>query len=202
MLREDLPTRGDPSDQGARKRVLAVASRILDESGIEGLTIRRLARESGFTPPAIYALFGDKAGLVVALIDCGFRDLLDRVRNIERSDDAMLYARRAFRELVQFGRDHHWHFQLIETTVPQHSMLESVQEARVVLSAPLAEMAASGAIQNLDIELVRQTLWCLVHGLISLPPSRPDVAWRDQLSEWAFETMLTGLRHIDRPGEA
>jgi hypothetical protein len=42
-------------------------------------------------------------------------------------------------------------------------------------------------------ELMRQALWSLLHGLILLPPSRPDVVWRDDLDRVALEAMLTGL---------
>jgi AcrR family transcriptional regulator len=58
-----------------RERLLAAALRILATDGASALTARRLAREAGTSPPAVYELFGDKAGVVRALFFAGFAQL-------------------------------------------------------------------------------------------------------------------------------
>lgn len=47
--------------------LLAAAERIVEESGVEALSVRRVADEVGTTTRAVYSLFGSKDGLVVAL---------------------------------------------------------------------------------------------------------------------------------------
>jgi AcrR family transcriptional regulator len=60
-----------------RDRVLEAAVTVLVSEGVEGFTTRRIAREAETSLPAVYELFGDKAGLVREVFFGGFR-LLDR----------------------------------------------------------------------------------------------------------------------------
>jgi AcrR family transcriptional regulator len=55
-----------------RDQVLRAALDVLASGGIEQLTARRVARAAGTSVPAVYELFGDKAGLVRALFFEGF----------------------------------------------------------------------------------------------------------------------------------
>jgi AcrR family transcriptional regulator len=58
-----------------RARVLAAALTLLEREGASALTARRLAAEAGTSPPAVYELFGAKAGVVRALFFAGFAQL-------------------------------------------------------------------------------------------------------------------------------
>ena len=185
--------RGDPSASDARETVLACASRLLDESGQEGLTIRRLASESGFTPPAIYSLFGDKAGLIEALVERSFLHVIERMQKIEDPGDGRDYARLAFREIVNYGREHRHHFQLLEERIPAAALDDDANQARFRLSAPLMQLAGTTSFPAKDVELMRQVFWSLLHGLITLPPIRGDVEWQDDLADAAFEVVLGGF---------
>lgn len=46
---------------------------MLANDGVGGFTTRKLAREANTSPPAVYELFGDKAGLVQEVFFEGFR---------------------------------------------------------------------------------------------------------------------------------
>jgi len=52
-----------------RTRVLAAAQRLLSDSGIAAVDIREVARAAGVGVGTVYRGFGDKAGLVAALLD-------------------------------------------------------------------------------------------------------------------------------------
>lgn len=49
-----------------RDEVLRVALTMLATDGVEGFTTRRVASGASTSVPAVYELFGDKAGLVAA----------------------------------------------------------------------------------------------------------------------------------------
>lgn len=70
-----------------RERVVAVAVELLAEEGASGLTARSLAARAGTSAPALYELFGDKAGIVRALYLEGFRQLADALGTIGASAD-------------------------------------------------------------------------------------------------------------------
>ena len=59
--------------QDLRDRVLEVAVTLLAEEGVAGFTTREVARQAQTSTPAVYELFGDKAGLVREVFFEGFR---------------------------------------------------------------------------------------------------------------------------------
>jgi AcrR family transcriptional regulator len=67
--------------------VLAAALELLAREGVRGFTTRRLAHAADTSTPAVYELFGDKAGLVRELFFAGFRLLRARLDELEETDD-------------------------------------------------------------------------------------------------------------------
>jgi AcrR family transcriptional regulator len=55
-------------------KILAAAQRVLVAKGFAGLTLRAIAQESGENSAMVQYYFGNKAGLVKAMIDSVFRD--------------------------------------------------------------------------------------------------------------------------------
>jgi AcrR family transcriptional regulator len=81
---------------------------LLAESGAAGVTARSLAVRADTSPPAVYELFGDKAGVVRALYFEGFRRLSEALSGLRESDDPMadLWAvAAAYRNFVRNNRD-------------------------------------------------------------------------------------------------
>src|SRR6185503_20121864 len=70
-----------------RDHVLQVAVAMLADEGIAGFTARRVAQAAETSTPAVYELFGDKAGLVRDVFFEGFRLLGRRLDRTELSDD-------------------------------------------------------------------------------------------------------------------
>jgi AcrR family transcriptional regulator len=57
------------------RRIAAAARRLLDKEGTEAVTMRRVAVAVGITPMAIYRHYPDRAALLNALVDEGFKAL-------------------------------------------------------------------------------------------------------------------------------
>jgi AcrR family transcriptional regulator len=70
-----------------RSRILEVALATLAAEGVAGVTTRRIAALAETSPPAIYELFGHKAGLVRDLFFEGFRRLLATFEQLETTAD-------------------------------------------------------------------------------------------------------------------
>lgn len=70
-----------------RDHVVRVALETLANEGVGGFTARRVAADASTSTPAVYELFGDKAGLVRELFFEGFRMLGRHYRALEPSDD-------------------------------------------------------------------------------------------------------------------
>jgi AcrR family transcriptional regulator len=61
-------------------RILVVARDILDREGLAALAMRPVADRVGITPMAIYRHYDDRASLVNAIADDGFRELAARMQ--------------------------------------------------------------------------------------------------------------------------
>jgi AcrR family transcriptional regulator len=62
-----------------RDRIFKAARRLFDEKGIEGVSLRNVAKKIGITPMAIYRHFEDKEALVDALVLDGLAEWSARV---------------------------------------------------------------------------------------------------------------------------
>jgi len=82
-----------------RERGIASALAVLAEEGVAGLTTRTVARRADASVPAIYEVFGDKAGLIREVFFQGFRMLGDDLAALPPTADLHDLAE-AFRRFV------------------------------------------------------------------------------------------------------
>jgi AcrR family transcriptional regulator len=76
------PRRRMPAQQRSRERVeriLEVAGRLIAEQGVEALTTRAVAAESGVPVASLYRYFADKNEILLALIERDFAEMDTRV---------------------------------------------------------------------------------------------------------------------------
>ena len=79
-----LPLAGAPPAARAdalrnREKVLAAARRLFEERGVGNVAIDEIAREAGVGKGTVFHRFGDRAGLVMALVDDEERALQDQI---------------------------------------------------------------------------------------------------------------------------
>ena len=89
---------GRPKVHGeeARSALLAAAERIAESEGLEAVSLRRLAAETGLATRATYSTFGSKAGLLDALGVAAFDWLGGLVAELPDTDNAAV-------DIVQAG---------------------------------------------------------------------------------------------------
>jgi AcrR family transcriptional regulator len=88
-----------------REHIVQVAVAMLAADGVEGFTTRKLAERASTSPPAVYELFGDKAGLIREVFFEGFRLLGARFGRLPESGDPRADLIRALRVIRFFVRD-------------------------------------------------------------------------------------------------
>lgn len=89
-----------------RDRVLQVALELLSRAGVAGFTTREVARGARTSTPAVYELFGDKAGLVRGVFFEGFRLLRRYFDRLDESSDPRGDLVRMIAIYREFLRDH------------------------------------------------------------------------------------------------
>jgi AcrR family transcriptional regulator len=71
------PRRADAARN--REKVLAAARRLFDQRGVANVPMDEIARAAGVGKGTVFHRFGDRAGLVMALVDDGERALQDKL---------------------------------------------------------------------------------------------------------------------------
>src|SRR5262245_30480417 len=88
-----------------RDRVLQVAVAMLATEGVAGFTTRKVAEGAETSTPAVYELFGDRAGLVREMFLEGFRMLRRCFDRLEETADSRADLVRVIESLRAFVRE-------------------------------------------------------------------------------------------------
>ncbi len=179
----------------ARRAILDATQALLVEGGFERFSMRRLADRCGYTPPTVYYYFGDKQGLIDALLEERFSLLLSRVRRVPASPDPIERLRRLVLAFVRFGLKNPAHYRLLMTprSEDEAPAPPSADKCMALFADPMGALHAEGRLHIEDLEAARQVLWVTLHGLISLRSGRPNYAWASRLESLAVDCTLRGL---------
>lgn len=193
MTAEAAALRRRQSRADARRAILDAAESLLVEVGYDGFSVRKLVDRCGYSAPTLYHYFGDKTGLIHALLEERLRKLVAELRAVPESHDPVEKMRSLMRAFVRFGRENPSHYALLTQLGDEDAEpVPAGEEASAILLQPLEELAARGGLVHPDVELVRQSIWVHVHGMISLPSARPDVEWCEGLIEEGIEAVVRG----------
>ncbi len=176
-----------------RRTILEAAEQLLLERGTEGFSMRRLAARSGYTLPTIYHHFGDKPRLLEALLEERFRRLLGALRRVGGDGDPEELLRGMLAALVRFGMRHPNHYRLLVEASLEGTEPPSAEQARALMEAPVAALAAAGRLLEPDVEATGQLLWMFSHGLISLRTCGPEIDWVPGLIEKGIDGIMRSL---------
>ena len=160
---------------GVRAReIVFEARKLIEEQGLEALTMRYLAQRLGMRAPSLYKHFANKESLEALLISIGFEEQANLFESALRSSRQPLIAMaRAYRAYAQ---DHPGLYRLMYDRELNRRLLREGSEQRAVL--PVV-MATGG-----DRDLARAA-FAFAHGMTILelnrrfPPAADlDAAWR------------------------
>lgn len=160
---------------------MAAGRQLLEEEGLEALTMRRLAERVGIRAPSLYKHLPDKAALEAAIIATGFEEAaaafeqaVDRAGegSGEGSGDALVALAAAYR---RFALEHPHLYRLMTNGPLPRAHLPPGLEGRT--AAPLLRVAGS--------EARARAVWAFAHGMVMLeldqrfpPDADLDAAWR------------------------
>ncbi|NUO46243.1 MAG: TetR/AcrR family transcriptional regulator, partial [Streptomyces sp.] len=126
----------------AREKILEAAARLLAEAPAAEVSTRAVCEAAGVGAPMLYRLFGDKAGLLAAVVDRGFEQYLASKRAARPGDDPVADLRSGWDNHLRFALEHPHHYRLMyspELTVPP----AAAREAHALLHAILERCAAA-----------------------------------------------------------
>jgi AcrR family transcriptional regulator len=155
-------SRSGPYHHGDLRRALVDAAlTVIAESGPAATSLRGIARRAGVTHAAATYHFGDKAGLLTAVAEQGFRLLADELERARVSTGSFVEVGVAY---VRFAVTHRAHFEVMFRPELYHrgdpALLDARRATATLLYGPgradAAQLAAGVAA------------WSIVHGLATL----------------------------------
>jgi len=195
-----------------RDKILDAARELFVSEGYEGVSMRRVAEKIEYSPTAIYVYFADKQELFHELCQQDYARLAEVFQSSAMSSDPIERLKQIGSTYIEFGVRYPNHYKFMFMT--PHPPHEPDEEDREVMGNPEVDAYAflKWAVQQAidagrlreefqDAELISQTLWAAVHGVISLDIAKctdPWVDWRplQQRAQLMLDVTLRGLvRH-------
>lgn len=184
-----------------RDRVLQVAVAMLASEGVAGFTTRKVAQEAETSTPAVYELFGDKAGLVREMFFEGFRMLRRSFDRLAETGDPRADLVDVVRALRAFVRENPLLAQVMFSRPfadfdPGPSGLEAGSAVRLFVVGRVRRCIEAGVLAG-DATDIAHVLVSLTQGLAAtesagwLGTSKASVERRWDL---AIRAVLDGLR--------
>jgi AcrR family transcriptional regulator len=168
-----------------RTRILDAARELFASEGVESVTMRRIADRIEYSPTAIYFHYKDKESLLAELCDHDFRNFAHGFAVIAQMPDPVERLRAAGRSYVEFGLSNPSHYRLMfMTPKPPHEQNESgkgnpEEDAYAFVRGIVLDLQAQGRLREDagDVDLVAQTIWATIHGLVSLEIAKCNDEW-------------------------
>ena len=194
-----------------RDRILEAARELFIKQGYDGVSMRMLAQTIEYSPTAIYVYFNDKEQLFQELCLQDFARLAQVFQDAEMPSDPVERLMHIGRTYVEFGNRYPNHYRLMFMTPHPHPLGELNEQecerkgnpevdAYAFLKLTVQQVMDAGRFREelKDADLISQTLWAAVHGVISLQISKCHDSWvglrsTEQRATLMLDVTLRGL---------
>jgi AcrR family transcriptional regulator len=154
-----------------RDRLLAAAASLLDQGGVEAVTLRDVGRMAGVSHNAPYKHFADKTALLAAVAANELRALARRLERARRDAlDPIAAMAAAGRGYVRWAAAHPERFKLTfsRLDVDDPDVGDAAAAARVTFFQPFLAAARAGLLRDNDAGRVAVRVWTAAHGAVDL----------------------------------
>ncbi len=191
-VRETVNASPDSAAGGLRERVLAAALLMLDQEGRDSLTTRSVAAAAGVQAPALYRLFGDKRGLLNAVVEHGYAAYLREKGHRTPAADPLDELRAGWDLHVSFGLAHPAMYTLMVAGAYPGETSSAEASGRVYLERKVRALALAGRLRVSEeqaAQLMHASASGVVLTLLSLPQEKRDPG----LSLLARESVMAAI---------
>jgi AcrR family transcriptional regulator len=163
---------GRTPSRAVEQALVNAAERVLVRDGLGGLTVRAVAAEAAVAPMGVYNRFGNKDGLVAAVLARGFEGLRAATAAADDADpvDRLLTCGRNYRRFALENPQHYgamfgagW-----AAAVPTEELVDRAGAAFQALVDRVGYAVDRGALRPADPVDTAQLIWSSVHGAVSL----------------------------------
>jgi AcrR family transcriptional regulator len=156
----------------ARTRLLDAAEGLLTASPNSDIAIRDVCRIAGVGLPVLYRQFGDKAGLLKAVVDHGFDRYLDIKRDAKPSPDPVEDLLAGWDSHIEFAVSHPAVYRLMFS--PSFDQVPRAAGELMRILRDALERAAAAGLLTVDIDLATQQIMAAGIGVSLALVTQPD----------------------------
>jgi AcrR family transcriptional regulator len=183
--------------QDTRRGLLDAAAAVLAERGVDGASTREIYKRVGVKAPTLYHHFGNKRGLMDAVVTDAFDRYLAEKRRLRPTGDPFVDLRRGWDAHVAFARANPVLYQLMFPTggdPPSAAALESLR----LLREGFDRLAEDGALrERITPELATRSLSAALHGVTAAICRDPTNPGNARLSATVRDAVVDALLRTD-----
>jgi len=154
-----------------RRRISDVAESLFETDGYTKISMRRIAREVGCTPMALYNYYDAKIDILRTLWQGIFETVFARISSFQRDGEPLEYLIKISSIYVQYWLEHPDHYRLVFMTEgvsqPDVSFFlgsdQTLQQFAVFGEA--ISKATKESINPIDLKVKVDMLACILHGV-------------------------------------
>lgn len=218
------PRRRRLPPEARRAQIVEAARALFAEGGLQGVSMRHIARRVGISQAAIYQHFEDKDAILFAVAEGFFLNLIEaKERNFDCDLAPIEKLRMAMRTYVESGLARPEEYRLVFMTdapgLRRHAPIKLMAAASPAqtqvdpeiqpskgqiayghLEGLVRELMAEGHLRLGDPDTIAEAIWAAGHGVVSLLITHVDFLWTPaQLINTQIDIILNGLLPINSP---
>jgi AcrR family transcriptional regulator len=190
-----------------RETILNAAREIVSSSGVDGISIRKIAGMIEYSPAIIYHYFKNKEEIIEILIEENYHKILAALSSFNTSDitpaEKLRESSKSFIMLAVQMEDAYKSIMLnnSETVLTHTSVLQRgaayERPAIAMLCRVLRELPGFNEKTDTQVELTAQIIWSLAFGLsLRLIVEQVDDVQRQRLIEHTADFILSALKNV------
>jgi AcrR family transcriptional regulator len=169
-------------------QILAAAADLLERDG--AFTTRAVCQAAGITAPTLYHHFGDKDGLLRAVVAQGIDRFMAQKRANRQTADAMADLRRGWDSWIAFALERPKLFRLmIESS---RADTTASRESFVIMQAIVERLAAERHLMT-DVDTAARTIWAAASGVWNLMLEGTPAADIKRSGDLLFDALMAKL---------
>jgi len=158
-----------------RKQILEQACNLFNAEGLDGLSMRKLAKSIGVTAPALYRHYESKEKVILDVIGEAFKTFSLYLHRGLKAETPELRFSMTGRNYLAFALEHPRFYEVLHISPSQLGVDELPAEASAhacaagqILVDRVREGMECGMLRAGDAEGVARTIWAHAHGMISI----------------------------------
>ena len=158
-----------------RDRILACACDLYLSDGLDGFSMRKLARAVGVTAPALYRHYENREHLLLEIVGEAYKLFSQYLHLALSGEDPVERFRIAGEAYLSFALEHPRYYEILYSYTQYLGLEELPEEIQALAGAihqfwldRVRECMDAGFLKQDDPEMVGRTFWALSHGYVSI----------------------------------